>query len=522
VRTLRRLRRSGSDEVVGELSASLVELGLEGIRNSSLLLELLEDVRVSSLDVLDPGALEGPDLVELDLVQESTNTGVDDDHLLLHGHGGVLGLLEQLLETRSTVELLEGLSVEVGSELSEGSDLTVLGELELDLTGDLLHGLDLGSGSNTGHGETDVNGGAEALVEELSLQEDLAVSDGNNVGGNVSGHITSLGLDDGQGGQGSGAEGIGDLGGTLEETRVEVENVSGVSLTSRRATEQEGHLTVGNGLLGQVVVDDNSVAARVTEVLSDGGSRVGGQELQGSRVRGSGGNDDRILVGLVLGDTRDDLGDSRALLSDGNVHAVQVLLLVGVLVDLLLVDDGVDGDGSLSDLTITNDQLTLSTTDGDQRVDGLETSLHRLVHGLTGQDTRGLDLNTVALGSLDGSLSVDGLTESIDSAAEERVSDGHVNDGSGTLDDVSLQDLTIVSEDNDSNVVVLQVEGHALDAGLDELNHLSGLNRGETVDTGDTVSNADDVSDLRHIGSSGSLVVRGNAGLEDSRLYVRC
>lgn len=73
----------------------------------------------------------------------------------------------------------------------------------------LLHGLGLGSGPYTGHRQTDVDGGPDTLVEQLSLQEDLAVSDGNHVGGNVSGHVTGLGLDDGQGGQGATAHLVG-------------------------------------------------------------------------------------------------------------------------------------------------------------------------------------------------------------------------------------------------------------------------------------------------------------------------
>ena len=38
----------------------------------------------------------------------------------------------------------------------------------------------------------------------------------------------------------------------------------------RRTTEKQRHLTVGNGLLGQIVVDDKSVLAVVTEPLSHG------------------------------------------------------------------------------------------------------------------------------------------------------------------------------------------------------------------------------------------------------------
>ena len=41
--------------------------------------------------------------------------------------------------------------------------------------------LRLGSGTNTGDGETNVDGGTNTTEEELSLQEDLTVRDGNNL-----------------------------------------------------------------------------------------------------------------------------------------------------------------------------------------------------------------------------------------------------------------------------------------------------------------------------------------------------
>lgn len=56
----------------------------------------------------------------------------------------------------------------------------------------LLHAGELRGGADAGHRQTDVQGGADTLVEQLSLQEDLAVSDGNHVGGNIGGHITGL------------------------------------------------------------------------------------------------------------------------------------------------------------------------------------------------------------------------------------------------------------------------------------------------------------------------------------------
>ena len=75
----------------------------------------------------------------------------------------------------------------------------------------------------------------------------------------------------------------------------------------------------------------------------------------------------------------DQVGNSGSLLSDGDVDAEELLVGVSTVEVGLLVDDGVDSDGCLSGLSITNDQLTLSSSDRHESVDGLESSLHRLV-----------------------------------------------------------------------------------------------------------------------------------------------
>ena len=48
-----------------------------------------------------------------------------------------------------------------------------------------------------------------------------------------------------------------------------------------------------------------------------------------------------------------------------------------------------------------------------QGVDGLETSLHGFVDGLSGDDTGGLELNSLSLGGFDGAESVDGVTNNV-------------------------------------------------------------------------------------------------------------
>ena len=129
------------------------------------------------VDGFEVHLLELANLARLDLVEVATDTGKQDAGLLLDWHWHVLLLLEEFSELFASVEELLRGSIQIGTELGEGGDLSILGKLELEGTGKLLHSLDLGGGADTGYGKTDVNGGSDTLMEQLGLQEDLAVSD---------------------------------------------------------------------------------------------------------------------------------------------------------------------------------------------------------------------------------------------------------------------------------------------------------------------------------------------------------
>src|SRR5690606_7397819 len=112
-----------------------------------------------------------------------------------------LRLLEEFDDARTAIEGGLGLGVEVGTELREGREFAELGELALEFAADLLGDLDLRGRTDARYGETDRHGGTDALVEEIGLEEDLAVGDRDDVGRNVGGHVASLGLNDGQRGE---------------------------------------------------------------------------------------------------------------------------------------------------------------------------------------------------------------------------------------------------------------------------------------------------------------------------------
>ena len=146
---------------------------------------------------------------------------------------------------------------------------------------------------------------------------------------------------------------------------MEIEHISWVGLSAWGSSQQQGHLSVGNGLLGQVVVDDQSVHSVVSEVFSNGASRVGSEELQGSSIRGSGSYNDGVFESTIVLEDLHDVGHSGSLLSNGDVDAVESLgSITSRLEEGLLVEDGVNSNGRLASLSISDDQLTLTSSNG--------------------------------------------------------------------------------------------------------------------------------------------------------------
>ncbi|OEI69570.1 acetylglutamate semialdehyde dehydrogenase [Curtobacterium sp. ER1/6] len=498
------------------LAVARLEALREGVdltvhRGDGLVAELVrlteggQDVGVAT-QVLEQLGLEAEHVGDGHLVELAVRAGPDRDDLLLDRVRRVLRLLEELGQAGTTVQLTTRRLVEVGREHRERLERAVLRQLELERAGDLLDRLDLGVTTDARHRDAHVDGRTLVRVEQVRLQEDLAVGDRDHVGRDVRRHVVRLGLDDGQTRHRPGAEVVGQLRATLQQTGVQVEDVTRVRLAARRTTQEERHRTVGLGLLRQVVEDDEDVLAAVHPVLADGRTGVGGEVLEAGRVGGGSGDDGGVLHRTGVLERTLDGGDRGALLADGDVDAADLLVLVARLPVGLLVDDRVDRDGRLAGLAVADDQLTLTAADGDHRVDGLDAGLQRLVDRLAGHDARGLELEgTTALG-LDLAETVDRVAERVDHATEEAVADGGGEDLAGAGDLLALLDAAELAEHDGADLVLVEVlretEGPVLEA--DELvRH----DAGQALDVRDAVARVGDVPDLGR-GGLRRLVVR--------------
>ena len=204
---------------------------------------------------------------------------------------------------------------------------------------------------------------------------------------------------------------------TLEQTGVQVEHVARVGFTAWWTTQQQGYLTVGPSLLGQVVINDQGVFATITEVFTHGATGVRSQILHGGGLGSRGGHNNRVLQSTVLFQLAHHVADRGGFLAHGNVNTFNAIAL--------LSNDGVHSHGSLAGLTVTNDQLALTTANWHHGVHGFRAGLHRLRDGLTGNNARSHFLDDVSHLGVNRAFAVDRHTQGINHTTQQFGADGH-------------------------------------------------------------------------------------------------
>ena len=124
---------------------------------------------------------------------------------------------------------------------------------------------------------------------------------------------------------------------------MEVKHITWVGLSSGWSSQKKGHLSVGNSLFRQIVINDQSVFTVVSEIFTDGATGVWGQELQWRGLGRGSGDHNGVWHSTVLLKVLDNVSNGGSFLTNSNVDAVELLVFLIIVEILLLVDNGVDG-----------------------------------------------------------------------------------------------------------------------------------------------------------------------------------
>ena len=283
---------------------------------------------------------------------------------------------------------------------------------------------------------------------------------------------------------------------------MEVEHVAGVSFSPWRAMEQQTQLTVGHCVMGQIVINDQHMAALIHQVFAHGGAGIGRDIQHRRRIGGFGADNDTVVHSAQLPKLGHDTGHGGLLLSYGHIDTDDVLAL--------LVDYGVDGNGSLTGLPVADYKLTLAPADRHQGIDGLYAGVQRHRHRLSCYDTGGRALHRPRLGSQQGASSVHGVAHAVHYTAYKAFAHRHFHDLPGTAYLGALMDILIVTQEHGTDPIFFDVHNHALEAVL-KAYHFPGHNVGETHYVADAVGKALHDTGLEaagFVGSCGKLILK--------------
>src|SRR3989344_4241789 len=215
------------------------------------------------------------------------------------------------------------------------------------------------------------------------------------------------------------------------------------------------------------------------------------------------------VPGIAAQELANHVGDGRLFLTDGYVDAENAAVL--------LVDDRVDRQSGFTDLTVTDDQLTLATADRDHGIDSLVASLYRLVYRLTPDHAWSNFLDRVGLGVAQWTFAVNRVTQCVDYATQQFLTNWNFEDAAGALGAHAFSQRLVCAQNNGTYGVLLQVEGHTVNAAR-KLDHLAVHDVGQTVNPHDAVRYADDSAFVTGLGGHIELV---DAALDNFTYFGR-
>ena len=262
---------------------------------------------------------------------------------------------------------------------------------------------------------------------------------------------------------------------------MQVEYIARICFTSWRTAEQQGHCTISSGMLRQVIIDAEHMAAFIHEILSHRNTGVRCQILQRRTISSRSSNDDGVFHSAMLCQRVYHTGYSRRLLADGYIYAYAVLAL--------LIDNRINGNSRLTSTTVADDELALAASNRYQSIDGFDTSLQRLMYRLTICNTRCPVLNRTEFRCFDSTLAINRTAESIDDTADQCVANRHLHDLARTFYLVAFHDLSLATENNSADIVLLKVQNHS-EYIIAEIEQLASHSLLQAVDVGDTVTDA--------------------------------
>src|SRR5690606_31195043 len=115
-------------------------------------------------------------------------------------------------------------------------------------------------------------------------------------------------------------------------------------------------------------------------------------------------------------------GNFTLTLADGDIDTIHILTF--------LVDNCINRNRGLACLAVTNNQLTLTTTNRDHRINGYDTCLDRTVNAFTLHNARCNPFDIIKSIWFDWTFAIEGVTQRINNTTNQAHTHRHGSDTS--------------------------------------------------------------------------------------------
>ena len=275
--------------------------------------------------------------------------------------------------------------------------------------------------------------------------------------------------------------------GSLQQPRVDVKDIAGKGFATGRTAQQQGKLSIGPCVMGEVVVDDEHIPAGFHEMLCDAGRGIGGDVGEPRRVVAFGHDDDGVIHRAFVAQVGDDLGDRGRPLADSTIDAQHILVA--------LIQNGVDRDGGLARLPITEDQLALAAANRNERIDDDKAGLQRHGDGGAIHDRPGGTFNRQTLVGGDRPFAVERSAQWVDDAPDQSIAHRHVHHTSRSFDLRARMQTLAFAKQYDADFVFIDIERDAVEI-AGKLHQLIKAHAWKASDLGDADGDARDRADF--------------------------
>src|SRR5664279_4761624 len=222
-----------------------------------------------------------------------------------------------------------------------------------------------------------------------------------------------------------------------------VENIAREGLATGRTAQEEGQLAISSGVLCEVVINDQYVAARFHEMFRDAGRSIRSNVGETRWLVAFGHHDNGVIHRTLFPQYGHGFGNRGSALADGAIDTQDI--------QITLVEDGIDGNGGFASLAVSQNQLPLAAPDWNQRINDLEAGLEWHGHGRTVHDGRSRTLDGQALGRSQRPVAIMGPPQGVNNASKQFVAHGDVHESAHSFDFVACVQVPVFAQKYDTD-----------------------------------------------------------------------